>query len=124
MIPEEAYAARLVDEAGIIRFATDHACHMLGYVSGELDDQSVELLVPKRLRLAHIGHRLCFTDHRRTRPMGVGLELFALRKDDVEIGVDISLTPIQHGPETLMIVAMRLGALHAEGGSQAGPDLA
>ena len=105
-----AGAAFLVDESGTIRFATAQACHMLGYLPGELEGRSVESLVPKRLRLAHIGHRLRFTDDQRTRPMGAGLELFALRKDDVEIRVDISLTSIQRGLETLTIVTMRLRA--------------
>lgn len=113
-------AAFVVDESGTIRFATARACRMLGYAPGELEGRSVELLVPRRLRLAHIGHRLCFTDDRRTRPMGAGLELLALRKDDVEIGVDISLSPMQRGLETLMIVAMRLRAADVEPGAQTG----
>ncbi len=123
MIPEGIDAALVVDESGTIRFATDHACHMLRYTPGELDGRSVELLVPKRLRLAHIGHRLCFTDDRRTRAMGAGLELFALRKDEVEIGVDISLSPVSRGLETLMIVTMRLRAANVRPGSQAGPGI-
>ncbi len=113
-------AALIVDESGTIRFATDRACAMLGYVPGELEGRSVELLVPRRLRLAHIGHRLCFTDERRTRTMGAGLELFAQRKDDVEIAVDISLTPIQRGLETLMIVVMRLRTADLAPGTRAG----
>ena len=124
LIPQGIDAALVVDESGTIRFATDQACHMLRYVPGELNGRGVELLVPKRLRLAHIGHRLRFTDDRRTRPMGAGLELFALRKDDVEIQVDISLRPIQRGLETLMIVMMRLRAVDLASGSQAGPTIA
>ena len=110
MSPGGCSAAFLVDESGTIRSATAQACHMLGYLPGELDSRSVEVLVPARLRLAHIGHRLRFTDDRGTRPMGAGLQLYALRKDDAEIAVDISLASIQRGLQTLTIVTMRLRA--------------
>jgi len=64
-----------------------------------VNGQSLELLIPERYRLAHIGHRLRFTDDRRTRPgpMGAGLELFAQCKDGCERRVDITLIPVQRG---------------------------
>lgn len=54
------------------------------YAAGELRGLKVELLIPERFRLAHIGHRLRFTDDRRTRSMGAGLALCALCKDGSE----------------------------------------
>jgi PAS domain S-box-containing protein len=98
-------AALVVNESGTVLFASDEACRVLKYAAGELHGQSLELLIPARYRLAHIGHRLRFTDNRRTRPMGAGLELFVLCKDGSERRVDVSLNPIQRGLETL-IVAM------------------
>ena len=71
--------ALVVDEAGTVLFATDQACHVLKYAPGELHGLSVELLMPQRFRLAHICHRLRFTDDRRKRPMGAGLELCSLQ---------------------------------------------
>lgn len=103
-----AEAALIVDESGAILYATDQACHVLKYAPGELHGQSVELLMPARFRLAHIGHRLRFTDDRRTRPMGAGLELFALCKDGSELPVDLSLKLIQRGLETLTVVGIQL----------------
>ena len=100
-------ATLVVDESGIVRFASDQACHLLKYAVGELQGQSVELLMPQRFRLAHIGHRLRFTDDRRVRPMGAGLELFALCKDGSELRVDISLNPVQRGLEALIVVTIR-----------------
>ena len=85
-----AKAAFVVNESGTILYATDQACHVLKYAPGELCGQSVELLIPARFRLAHIGHHLRFTDDRRTRPMGAGLPLFALCKDGSELPVDLS----------------------------------
>ena len=81
---------------------------MLKYNAGELQGLSIELLMPNRYRLAHIGHRLRFTDDRRTRPMGAGLELFALCKDGCEQRVEVSLRPAQRGLETLIVATIRV----------------
>lgn len=101
-------AALVVDESGTILFATDQVCQLLKYAPGELHGLTVEVLLPERFRLAHIGHRLRFTDERRTRPMGAGLELVALCKDGSERAVDISLNPVQRGLETLIVAGIHV----------------
>jgi PAS domain S-box-containing protein len=93
----------VVDEFGTILFANSQVSLLFGYVLGELEGQSVELLLPERLRLTHIGHRLRFTDERRTRPMGNGQGLVARCKDGCERRVQVSLRPVQHGLETLVV---------------------
>jgi PAS domain S-box-containing protein len=105
---QSSEAALVVDESGNILVANEQACKLLKYSAGELDGRSIELLIPYRYRLAHIGHRLRFTDNRRARPMGMGLELFALSRDDSECRVDISLSPVQRGLQTLTIATIRL----------------
>jgi PAS domain S-box-containing protein len=105
---QSSEAALLVDESGNILFANDPACNLLKYSAGELDGQSVERVIPHRYRLAHIGHRLHFTDNRLTRPMGMGLELFALCKDGSECRVDISLNPVRRGLRTLIVATIQL----------------
>lgn len=100
-------ATLLVDESGTVISATDPACRLLGYDPGELDGQCVELLMPERFRLAHIGMRLRFADEQRMRPMGSGLRLCAVRKDGAEIAVDISLMPMRRGLQTLMLLAIQ-----------------
>jgi protein-histidine pros-kinase len=108
VVAQAADAALVVNESGIVLFASDQACHVLKYAPGELDGQSLEHLIPERFRLAHIGHRLRFTDDRRIRPMGVGLELYARCKDGSERRVDISLNPVQRGLETLVIATIHV----------------
>jgi protein-histidine pros-kinase len=100
-------ASVVVGESGTILFANQRAGHLLGYAPGELHGQSIELLMPERFRLLHIGHRLRFTDDRRTRPMGAGYELLALCKDGSERAVEISLSPVQRGLETLVVAVIR-----------------
>jgi PAS domain S-box-containing protein len=108
VLAQAADAALVVDESGTVLFASDQACRMLKYAAGELHGQSVELLIPDRYRLAHIGQRLRFADDRRTRPMGAGLELFALCKDGSELRVDVSLNPVPRGLETLIVATIRV----------------
>lgn len=108
ILAKAADAALVVDDAGSVLFANEQACGVLKYGSGELDGQKLELLVPERFRLAHIGHRLRFTDERRRRPMGTGIELFALCKDGSELLVDIALNPLQRGLQTLVVATIRV----------------
>lgn len=108
VLAHSADAALVVDEQGTILFASDQACYVLNYAAGELHGHNLELLIPHRYRLAHIGHRLRFTDDRRTRPMGPGLQLFALCKDGSERRVEVGLSPLQRGLETLMIATIRV----------------
>lgn len=108
VLSQAADAALVVDESGTVLFASDQACHLLKYAAGELHGQSLELLIPGRYRLAHIGHRLRLTDDRRTRPMGAGLDLFVLCKDGSERQVDVSLNPVQRGLETLIVAIIQL----------------
>ena len=66
----------------------------------ELIGQSVEILIPERYRERHVDHRAAFSKNMRLRPMGTGMELYALRKDGSEFPVEISLSPIDHRTQT------------------------
>jgi PAS domain S-box-containing protein len=106
ILAQAADATLIVDDVGTIRFANDRICHLLRYSPGELHGKAVELLIPARFRLAHIGHRVRFTDAHRTRPMGECPALTALCKDGSDLTVDISLNPIRRGLETLIVVVI------------------
>ena len=66
---------------------------LFGYSRGELLGQSVEVLIPERFRHVHPKHRAEYDSQPRMRSMGVGLELYGLRKDGSEFPVDIMLGP-------------------------------
>ena len=107
ILAQAADATLIVDELGTIRSASDVACRLLKYSPGELHGKAVELLIPARFRLAHIGHRVRFTDARRTRQMGACSALTALCKDGSELTVDISLSPVRRGSETLIVLVIQ-----------------
>jgi PAS domain S-box-containing protein len=82
-----------VDEQGRIILLNHMTEQMFGYTREELLGASVELLVPGELRAAHAAHRVRYADHPKTRAMGSGLVLEAVRKDGTRFPVEISLSP-------------------------------
>src|SRR5678816_1432281 len=81
----------VADSAGKIVLANPFAQKQFGYRGEEIVGQKVELLIPKRFHQKHVGHREKYTSHPQDRPMGLGLDLFASRKDGTEFPVEVSL---------------------------------
>jgi two-component system, cell cycle sensor histidine kinase and response regulator CckA len=94
----------IADKRGRISEVNAQALQMFGYASEELLGQSVEMLLPERLRASHEGHRAGYAADPHARPMGVGMELFARRKDGTEFPVEISLGPLEAADELLISV--------------------
>jgi PAS domain S-box-containing protein len=94
----------ICDQAGVIRYANAALCDITGHDACDLLGQNVDELVPLANRGSHAEHRSQFQKAPRTRPMGRGLSLTALRKDGTEVAVEISLSPV-HSPEGTLIVA-------------------
>jgi PAS domain S-box-containing protein len=100
-------AILLVDVAGIIREANSSAERMFGYPHAELIGREVEMLVPAAARRGHVAHRRSYAEHPTVRPMGIGMELTAVRRDGTEFPVEIALSPWASGHEQLTIAAVR-----------------
>ena len=84
-----------VDSAGMIIVANRTAETMFRYNREELMGKGVEMLVPEANRAGHSEHRRAFASAGMTRPMGLGLDLLARRKDGTQFPVEISLSPVR-----------------------------
>jgi PAS domain S-box-containing protein len=94
----------ILAEDGRIQVVNGQAEKLFGYTRSELVGQPVEVLVPARYRGRHPGHRAGYFAEPRARPMGVGVELFAVRKDGSEFPAEISLGPVET-PQGLFVTA-------------------
>jgi PAS domain S-box-containing protein len=83
-----------VDEEGRIVLLNAVTEELFGYSRQELIGQSVDTLIPDPLRCRHSDHRAKYWTGPVTRPMGQGLTLYAKRKDDTQLPVEISLSPL------------------------------
>lgn len=81
----------IVDHNGEITLANDFACKQFGYKREELTGKTIELLIPARFHHKHLHHRQHYQAHLKNRPMGLGMDLYASRKDGTEFPVEISL---------------------------------
>jgi len=97
----------IIDASGAIVFANDQVGVLFGYPHEQVVGLTVESLLPERFRHRHVAHRHNYAESLRLRPMGMGLDLFALRSDGTEFPVEISLSPIQDGETVLIAAAIR-----------------
>ena len=84
-----------IDPSGAIVIANRRATEMFGYVDGELLALGVEALVPETNRGFHPALRTSFVADGKSRALGAGLDLQALRKDGTQFPVEISLSPVR-----------------------------
>ena len=84
----------MVDAQGRVVLVNREIERLFGYDREELLGHLVEELVPERYRHAHVGLRGGFFSAPGARAMGAERELFGLRKDGVEVPIEIGLTPI------------------------------
>ncbi|WP_236652749.1 sensor histidine kinase [Chitinophaga vietnamensis] len=77
---------------GEIIMINNFALNQFGYQREEVLGQKVEILLPRRFKDKHVGHRQHYNAHPQNRPMGIGMDLFAIHKDGAEFPVEISLS--------------------------------
>jgi len=83
----------IVDAEGRIILVNTQLERFAVPIRDDLLGKPVEVLVPARYGDIHVRHRAAYMAAPRTRPMGVGLDLYLRCKDGREVPVEISLSP-------------------------------
>jgi PAS domain S-box-containing protein len=97
----------VVDETGKIDRVNVEAEGLFGLSRERMLGQSIEMLVPERLRERHLAHRVSYMKNPKKRPMGTDLKLFAQRADGSEFPVDIMLSPIEIEQRRVVLAVVR-----------------
>ena len=95
------------DREGRIVLVNAQTEALFGYSRDELLGQPVETLLAQRFREAHRGRHQSYFTAPHIRPMGIGLELYGLRRDGSEFPVDVSRSFLETPAETLAIAIIR-----------------
>jgi PAS domain S-box-containing protein len=96
-----------VNDAGVIVFVNDQAERIFGWPRADLVGRQVECLVPAGDAGHHPALRSGYMASPTTRPMGVGLELRARRRDGSEFPAEISLSGFATADGPLVAAAIR-----------------
>ena len=83
----------MINQSGIITLVNDFMLAQFGYSNAkELIGKEMEMLIPKKFHQQHVIDRGGFMEDPQTRPMGMGRDLFGVKKDGSEIPLEISLS--------------------------------
>ncbi len=96
----------IIDASGTIKVVNRETERLFGYRREELLGKHIEILVPERFRSKHPEYRAEFFAHPSTRFMGAGRDLHGLRKDGIEIPVEIGLNPVETDEGLLVLAAI------------------
>ncbi len=88
-------AAIMTDDTGRIVLVNALVEQQFGYSRADLIGQPIEILIPMRFRTGHPGLCDSFFANPRARSMGVGRDLYGLRRDGTEMPVEIGLNPVE-----------------------------
>lgn len=115
-LPEERFqkileatpdAMVMINQGGKIVFINTQTEKIFGYEKNELLGQPVEILIPEPYRNRHPEHRTKYFSSPHVRPMGIGMELYGLRKNGEHFPVEISLSPFDTGENKTALAAVR-----------------
>jgi PAS domain S-box-containing protein len=94
----------VVNQKGEIVLANAFLLSQFGYTNAmEIVGSKMEVLIPHRFRSTHIHDRNEYIAKPERRPMGLGMDLHALRKDGSEFPVEVSLNNYEAGGESFVI---------------------
>ncbi len=105
-IIEAPNAMVLVNNEGFITLINNQTEKLFGYERNELVGNKLEILIPERFRNQHVDHRNMFFKKQEMSSMGAGGDQFAMRKNGIEIQVEIGLTQIETAEGRMVLASI------------------
>lgn len=99
-------AIMLVSSNGKLRLVNEQVENYFGYDRTELIGMDVHELIPHRFRTQHLVQLAGFLKAPHPRPMGIGRDLYGLRKDGSEFPAEIGITLLDSSDESLVMVTI------------------
>lgn len=93
----------LANQQGVIVVANPAMARLFGYQEDDMIGKPVEILIPTRLAHRHAQHRDQYHQNPNPRSMGIGLELYGLKKDGTEFPVEVSLSPFKSSEGSFVV---------------------
>lgn len=97
----------IVNERGEIVLVNKQTEQLFGYRREELLGKAVEMLAPERMRTNYPSHNSNYFFDTRIRALGLGLDLYGLRKDGTEFPIDVGLSPLETEDGVLVASSIR-----------------
>ncbi len=94
----------MINDSGTIVLANLEAHRIFDYAIGALVGCKLETLIPDRFQHTHVAQRDSFFSNPESRTMGVGRELYGLRRDGSEFPVEVGLNPV-HTDAGLFVIS-------------------
>jgi PAS domain S-box-containing protein len=93
----------VVNSKAEIQSVNPFALKLFGYAMEELIGSKIEVLIPNRFHHNHVKDRDAYKINPKSRPMGLGLDLFAIKKSGEEFPIEISLGNYDYNGEKYVI---------------------
>lgn len=83
----------IANQTGDIVLANNFLLNQFGYADvTDISGKKLEILIPARFHHNHVGYRDKYAAHPNNRPMGLGIDLFGVKKSGEEFPVEVSLS--------------------------------
>lgn len=92
-----------MNENGEITDVNAFALRMFDCSKEDVIDKRIEVLIPSRFHHKHVHHRQAYLEHPHNRPMGIGMDLFGVKKNGEEFPVEVSLSSYVHNGHRYVI---------------------
>lgn len=93
----------IVNQRQEIILMNPFALQLFGYSIDELMGGKIETFIPNRFHERHQEYQQRYYANQQSRPMGIGRDLFAVKKDGAEFPVEVSLGTYKTDDETFVI---------------------